>query len=55
MSESAEKSREWALASDDLIAWRTGAWAKDKLFYLARYFYIFNAGMQKKWSERIIY
>jgi three-Cys-motif partner protein len=47
------RSSEWALASDGLIAWRTGSWAKEKLRYLSRYIDIFNAGMQRKWRERI--
>jgi three-Cys-motif partner protein len=49
----AQESREWALASDGLIAWRTGTWAKEKLFYLSRYFDIFNTGMRRKWPERV--
>jgi three-Cys-motif partner protein len=53
MAGGAQESPEWALASDGLIAWRTGGWAQEKLFYLSRYFNIFNAGMQRKWPERV--
>ena len=53
MTGGVQDGREWALASDGLIAWRTGGWAEEKLFYLSRYFYIFNVGMQKKWAERV--
>ena len=53
MSSRAQSGRQWVSASDGLVAWRTGTWAQEKLFYLSRYFSIFNAGMQKKWSERV--
>jgi len=53
MASGAQEGREWALASDGLIAWRTGTWAKEKLFYLSRYFDIFNTGMRRKWPERV--
>jgi three-Cys-motif partner protein len=53
MTRSVRSSHDWAVASDGLVAWRTGTWAKEKLFYLSRYFDIFNTGMRRKWSERV--
>jgi three-Cys-motif partner protein len=41
------------LASDGLLAWRTGRWAREKVGYLSRYIQIFNTGMRKKWRERV--
>jgi len=40
------------VGSDSKLAIRVGPWAKDKLFYIKRYCYIFNVGMKNKWSIR---
>ena len=39
-------------ASDGLPARVSGAWARDKLYYVERYFTIFNKGMYRKWPHR---
>jgi three-Cys-motif partner protein len=41
--------------SDGLIARDSGSWAKDKLYYLERYLYIFSVGMGEKWPEKLYY
>lgn len=41
------------MASDGLIARKSGEWAKDKLYYLERYFDIFNQGMKNLWPRRV--
>ncbi|HET9413017.1 MAG TPA: three-Cys-motif partner protein TcmP [Pseudolabrys sp.] len=40
------------IASDGLPARESGEWAKDKLFYVARYMDIFASSMKNKWSHR---
>jgi len=40
------------VGSDGELAIRVGPWAKDKLFYIRRYCYIFNVGMKNKWPAR---
>lgn len=37
---------------DGKLVIKVGPWAKDKLFYIERYCYIFNAGMKNKWPVR---
>lgn len=37
---------------DGHLAIAAGEWAKEKLFYIQHYCYIFNAGMKDKWSTR---
>lgn len=44
---------EWAVGTDGLLARKLGPWARDKLFYVARYIDIFNSGMQRKWPTRV--
>jgi three-Cys-motif partner protein len=39
-------------ASDGLPARESGEWAKDKLFYVARYMDIFTGSMKNKWMHR---
>jgi three-Cys-motif partner protein len=43
------------LGSDGLIARESGAWAKEKLYYLERYLDIVSVGMRKKWAGRLYY
>jgi three-Cys-motif partner protein len=43
------------LGSDGLVARDSGAWAKEKLYYLERYFDIVSVGMKKKWAGRLYY
>jgi hypothetical protein len=43
------------LASDGFIARDSGAWAKEKLYYLERYLDIVSVGMKKKWAGRLYY
>jgi three-Cys-motif partner protein len=40
------------VGADGELAIRVGPWAKDKLFYIGRYCYIFNVGMKNKWPIR---
>lgn len=40
------------LAKDGLPARDSGPWAKEKLYYLRRYIYVFNTGMKNRWAER---
>ena len=40
------------VGSDGELAIRVGSWAKDKLFYIRRYCYIFNEAMKDKWAVR---
>ena len=40
------------LCSDGELAIEVGPWAKDKLFYIRRYCYIFNEAMKDKWAIR---
>lgn len=46
------KTPAYLIAADGLPARVSGAWARDKLYYLERYFTIFNKGMYKKWPRR---
>jgi three-Cys-motif partner protein len=46
------KTPAYLQASDGLPARVSGAWAKDKLYYVERYFTIFNKGMYRKWPRR---
>jgi three-Cys-motif partner protein len=41
--------------SDGFIARDSGAWAKEKLYYLERYLDIFSVGMKAKWGGRLYY
>lgn len=43
------------LGSDGLIVRDSGSWAKEKLYYLERYLYIFSVGMGEKWPEKLYY
>ena len=43
------------LASDSFIARDSGAWAKEKLYYLERYLDIVSVGMRRKWAGRLYY
>ena len=43
------------LRSDGLIARASGAWAKEKLYYLERYLDIVSVGMKKKWAGKLFY
>lgn len=40
-------------ADDGLVARASGAWAQDKLFFLAQYMGIFATGMKFKWPHRV--
>ena len=40
-------------ATDGLPARPSGAWAKEKLFYLAYFMGLFTAGMKNRWLERL--
>jgi spore photoproduct lyase len=42
-------------ASDGLAVRCVGAWAKDKYFYLKRYFEIFTSAMKDKWKGELYY
>ena len=46
------KTPSYLIAADGLPARVSGAWARDKLYYVERYFTIFNKGMYKKWPRR---
>ena len=39
---------ELTVGSDSELVLKVGRWAKDKLFYIRRYCYIFNAAMRDK-------
>lgn len=39
-------------SDEDLVA-EVGPWAKEKLFYIDRYCYIFNQAMKRKWPTRV--
>ena len=39
-------------SSDGRFAVNVGPWAKEKLFYVARYCHIFNTGMKGRWNVR---
>lgn len=39
--------------NDGLVTRKSGEWAKDKLYYMSRYFTIFNGGMKDKWQRRV--
>jgi len=41
------------IGSDGLLVRKSGAWAKEKLYYVARYFDIFNRGMKDRWPRRV--
>jgi len=41
-----------AVGSDGELVLKVGPWAKDKLFYISRYCYIFNEAMKDKWAIR---
>jgi three-Cys-motif partner protein len=43
------------LGNDGLIVRDSGAWVKEKLYYLEHYLDIFSVGMKKKWAGRIYY
>jgi three-Cys-motif partner protein len=43
------------LASDGFIARDSGAWTKEKLYYLDRYLDIVSVGMKKNWAGRLYY
>jgi len=43
------------LGSDSLPVRDSGAWAKEKLYYLERYLDIFSVGMAKKWPGKLYY
>jgi three-Cys-motif partner protein len=43
------------LGSDGLVARDSGAWAKEKLYFLERYLDIVSVGMKKKWADRLYY
>jgi len=43
------------LGSDGLPVRDSGAWAKEKLYYVERYLDIFSVGMQKRWSGNLYY
>ena len=40
------------VGSDGEVVLKAGTWAKDKLFYIRRYCYIFNEAMKDKWAVR---
>jgi len=42
-------------ATDGLLIRDSGAWAKEKLYYLRRYLDIFSNGMKNKWDGRLYY
>lgn len=48
-------SEQQMLGADDLPARGSGAWAKEKLYYLERYLDIFSVGMHKKWKSKLYY
>lgn len=41
------------VGDDGFVTRASGEWAKDKLWYLSRYFSIFNGGMKDKWERRV--
>jgi len=43
---------DFVIGADGKHVIKVGPWAKDKLFYIGRYCYIFNAGMKNKWPIR---
>jgi three-Cys-motif partner protein len=43
------------LGSDGLVTRDSGAWAKEKLYYLERYLDIVSVGMKKKWPDKLYY
>jgi three-Cys-motif partner protein len=43
------------LGGDGLIARESGAWAKEKLYYLERYLDIVSVGMKKRWADKLYY
>jgi three-Cys-motif partner protein len=43
------------VGADSLIVRASGAWARDKLYYLERYLDIFSVGMHKKWRGKLYY
>ena len=43
---------DFVIGADGRLVIKVGPWAKDKLFYIGRYCYIFNAGMKNKWPIR---
>lgn len=43
------------LGSDGQIVRDSGAWAREKLYYLERYLEIFSVGMKAKWAGRLYY
>ena len=43
------------VGSDGLVARDSGAWAKEKLYYLERCLDIVSVGMKKKWAGRLYY
>src|SRR5918992_5656567 len=46
-------SSEYRIARDGFDARVSGEWAKEKLYYAARYMSIFNGAMRNKWPSRI--
>ncbi len=48
-------SEQRILGSDGLPARDSGAWAKEKLYYLEHYLDIFSVGMGKKWKGKLYY
>jgi three-Cys-motif partner protein len=42
-------------AADGLLVRSSGAWVKEKLYYLQRYLDIFSTGMKNKWGGRLYY
>lgn len=47
------KTTGYAGAADGLPARISGPWAREKLYYVERYFTIFNKGMKFKWPSRV--
>jgi three-Cys-motif partner protein len=48
-------SEQPTLGTDGLPIRESGDWAKDKLYYVERYLYIFSGGMHKKWQGQLYY
>lgn len=44
-----------AVGTDGLLVRSSGAWIRDKFYYLGRYLQIFTVGMKNKWSGKLYY